>query len=102
MATATALRPVAHPAHPEFTVEPLHVDVETATTVVCDALPGVSATATAEGVKVRTTGGTLLAILTGDQPQAPGVELHYRVAPASDTATRKARKLHEALAAYAD
>jgi len=101
MATPSTLLPAESTVHPEFTVEPLHVDVETATQVVRDALPGVGATATAEGVKFRTTDGTLIAILTGDRPDEPGVELHYRVAPASDTATRKARKLRQALEPYA-
>jgi hypothetical protein len=100
MATTSSLVTCGGIEHPEFAVEPLRVDGETARAVVLDALDGLSATGTDEGIKVRTTDGTLIAILTNERPDEPSVELHYRIAPVSETATRKAGKLCGALRPY--
>jgi len=101
MATTSTLLPTAGTAHSEFSTVPLHLDLATATDLVHDALNGVTTTEADEGVKVRTTDGMLIAILTGDDPDEPTVELHYRIAPPSGVATLKARKLSRAFAPYA-
>ena len=88
--------------YPEFTTEPLALDAETATEIVLERLEGVTATETDEGIKFRTTGGMLIAILTGTHYEEPGVDLHYRTAPASETATLKARRLWRTLESYAE
>lgn len=84
----------------EFTTEHLGIDVETAIDVVHGTLGGITATETESGVKLRTMDGMLLAILT-DSPVEPSIQLHYRTAPASETATLKARKLWRALEPHA-
>lgn len=88
--------------HPEFTTEQLALDAETAIEHVHEELKGVTATETDEGIKFRTTDGSLLAILTGTHYEEPAVELHYRTAPPSDTATLKAARLWRALEPYAE
>lgn len=82
---------------PAFTTEQLTVDVERATEVVCDTLKGLTATDTGEGITFRTTDGMLVAVLSGGQT----AELHYRTAPASESATLKARRAWRALKPYA-
>lgn len=94
--------PRESPVHEGFATETLALDAERAREVVCDELKGVTATETAEGIKFRTTDGTLIAVLTGTHCEEPAVELHYRTEPASETATLKARRLRGALSPYAD
>ncbi|MFB6130758.1 MAG: hypothetical protein ABEJ28_08065 [Salinigranum sp.] len=100
--TPSALVPKANVEHPEFTTEGLTLDVESARDLICATLGGVTATDTADGVKFRTSDGSLVAILTGTHYEAPAVELHYRTAPPSESATLKARKVWRALKPYAD
>ncbi len=76
--------------------------MEAATEIILEALKGVSATETEEGIKFRTMDGMLIAILTGTHYEEPAVKLHYRTAPASETATLKARRLWRALESYAE
>lgn len=85
--------------HPEFTTERLALDAERATELIREAVKGVSATETPEGTKFRTRRGMLLAILTDHES---GVDLHYRTAPASESATLKARRIWRALRPYAE
>jgi hypothetical protein len=85
----------------EFTTERLALEVEEARELICETLSGVTATETDDGIKFRTTDGSLIAILTGTHYEDPAVELHYRTAPASETETIKARKLWRALEPYA-
>jgi len=88
--------------HPEFTSARLRLDVETAEELICETLSSISATETDEGIKFRTSDGMLIAILTGTHYEDPAVELHYRTAPASETATLKARRLMRALGPYTE
>lgn len=88
--------------HPEFTSERLALDADRARELVGETLGNVTATDTDEGVRFRTTDGTLIAILTGTHYEEPAVELHYRTAPASETATLKARRLWRAMEPYAE
>ncbi|MFB6136542.1 MAG: hypothetical protein ABEJ04_07255 [Halobacteriaceae archaeon] len=83
---------------PEFETKRLHIDAARAREVVGDTLSGVTATETAEGVKFRTTDGSLIAVLT--DAEDGGVEVHYRTAPASSAGTRKGRRLWRALEPY--
>jgi hypothetical protein len=83
----------------EFTTEALTIDTETAIEIIMDTLGGVTATRTEAGVKLRSMDGMLLAILAAGADDSP-VEVHYRTAPASETATLKARKLWRALEPY--
>ena len=101
MATPSPPAPGEDNAHPEFTTERLRIDADTATEVVLEALGGVSATDTDEGIKFRTTDGSLIAILTGTHYEEADVDLHYRNAPPSETATLKARKLWRVLDEFA-
>lgn len=89
----------ARPLHPEFTRVRIALDPETALEHICAGLKGITATETDAGIKVRTTRGRLLAVLV---PDAEGLELHYRTAPAANTATLKARKLRQTVDAYAE
>ena len=100
MDTTSTLIPVEDMKHSEFTTERLRLNVETATEIIRETLKGISATETDEGIKFRTMDGMLIAILTGTHYEDPAVELHYRTAPASETATLKARKLWRALESY--
>lgn len=77
--------------HPTFASERIPLDVATATERVVDALGGVTATETNEGVRFRTLDGTLLAVLS--ETEDGSAELQYRTAPPSETATLKARRL---------
>ncbi len=100
--TTSAPVPKEHVEHSEFTTESLALTVEMARELVCETLRGVTATETDEGIKFRTPGGTLIAILTGAHYEDPAVQIHYRTAPASETATLKARRLWRALEPYAE
>ena len=83
---------------PEFTAVPLTVDAAEARDRVQRSLKGLSATETENGIKLRTTGGMLVAVV-GDRSGSDEAEaeLAYRTAPPSELATRKGRKVFEAL-----
>ena len=87
----------------EFTTIDLTLDEEQATEIIHSTLKGLRATTTDEGLKFRTTGGRLVALLRQPLDPSPGTgsQLAYRTAPASSAATRKARKLGTALDPYA-
>lgn len=92
-----ALVPAERPVHPEFATEHLAIDAERVTTVVHDTVENVTATDTAEGRKFRATDGTLLAILRPAGTGTAAVDFHYRTAPPTATATRRARAMARAL-----
>lgn len=99
--TPSAAVPAEIAKNPAFAAERLSLDVDSATDVIRRTIKGVSATETDEGVKFRTPDGMLVAFLTGTHYEDPAVELHYRTAPASDTATLKAHRIWKALEQYA-
>lgn len=99
--TTAALVPTERPVHPEFTTEHLNVDLERATAVVDRTVRNLTATETPEGRTFRTPAGRLVAILAESTREAGTVDLHYRTAPASATATLKARTLARALRPFA-
>jgi hypothetical protein len=84
---------------PEFDRVLLTADVDSAVTLATERVKGLATTETDEGVKFRTTDGTLVAIVdaTTDGPAAAQSTLSYRTGPASSDATRKARRLWAAL-----
>lgn len=84
---------------PEFESLDLDVDAGEARRHVEDAVKGLSRSETEEGVRYRTTDGTLVAIVGPRQTGSGDVRarLAYRTAPASESATRKASKIREAL-----
>jgi hypothetical protein len=91
------------PSHvrPEF--DSIHLDVDAAETRwhVEQTVRGLVASETDEGVRYRTRGGTLVAVVAQGQEAEPDrSELAYRVAPASEPATRKASKIRDALTEY--
>lgn len=99
--TASAAVPEEYRENPSFATERLSLDVAAVTDVIHRTLRGISTTETPDGVKFRTSDGMLIAYLSGTDDEASPVELHYRTAPASDTATLKARRLRRALEQYA-
>lgn len=84
---------------PEFTTERLALDAAAATELICDAVGGVTATETPGGTKFRTQSGMLIAIVT--EADEGTVDLQYRTAPASASATLKARRLWRSMRPYA-
>jgi len=89
-------------SRPEFETVDLDVAVEDARRTIQDTVRGLSETETDEGLTYRTRDGMLVAIL-GPRPSGSGdvkASLAYRTEPATDGATRKARKLREALASH--
>lgn len=87
------------PEHPEFSTVVLTLDRETALDRICEELKGIALNESAEGTKIRTTRGDLLAIVE-DERSGDGSILHYRTAPASETTTLKARKIWRTLDAF--
>lgn len=98
----STLGPGEEVEHPEFTTDRIALDLETAIDEICETLKGVTPTETDEGVKCRTTDGMLIAILTQVEGEDEAVDLYYRTAPESETATLKARRLGRALEPYAE
>jgi len=88
---------------PEFESIALDVDADEAGRYVDDAVKGLSTSKTDEGVKYRTTNGMLVAILGPGRAGSGGetTRLAYRTEPASESATRKAGKIRDALDPHA-
>jgi hypothetical protein len=87
---------------PEFEVLDLNIGVDEAHQYVDDAVKGLTTAESPEGRKYRTHDGRLVAIL-GDRSTDSGerkAALARRTAPLSASATRKARKIQDALAAH--
>jgi hypothetical protein len=86
---------------PEFETVALSIDVDEVRDRVHGTLKGLNATETADGIKFRTTGGTLIAVVGERSGNGEAEsELAYRAAPAAQTATRKGRKVYETLEPY--
>ena len=87
---------------PEFDVMALDIGVDEAHQHIQDAVKGLTEAASAEGLRYRTHDGRLVAILaeaasgTADE----SATLAHRTAPLSESATRKARKIHDALESH--
>lgn len=87
---------------PEFESVELDVSVDEANRHIEDVVAGLTTAESPEGVKFRTRGGTLVAIV-GQRFSGSGdvkAELAYRTNPASELATRKATRIYETLEPY--
>jgi hypothetical protein len=90
-------------SRPEFETVDLDVAVDDVHRRIAKTVKGLRAAETDEGTKYRTTDGMLVAIV-GPRPSGSGdtrAQLAYRTAPPSESATRKAAKVSEALAEHA-
>jgi len=96
------LVPAGESSRPEFRT--VHVSIEPSAAVdrICGRLKGCVATETPTEITIRTTRGELLATLKPGQGEDGGSILQYRTAPASQTATLKARSLWRALEPFAE
>jgi len=87
-------------SRPEFETADLDVGVAEADRTIEEAMKGLATSEADHGRNYRTTDGMLVAVLA-PRPSGSGdvkATLAYRTAPAADAATRKARRLAEALA----
>jgi len=86
----------------EFSEAHLTIDRGTAADVVHSTIAGLTETTSDRVTKIRTVEGTLVAVLTDYalSSGALGTTIEYRTAPASISATRKARKIWRALEPY--
>lgn len=90
------------PDRPEFATIDLDLPIEDAHGEIDETIAGLYASETEEGLKVRTVNGILVATLekhsagSGDAKSA----LAYRTEPELVPATRKARKIRDALAPH--
>lgn len=88
-------------ARPEFESVHLDIDADETHRHIADAIKGLAASETDEGVNYRTLDGMLVAVV-GDRNTDDGerATLAFRTAPASVAATRKATRILEALEGY--
>jgi hypothetical protein len=86
----------AQAERPEFEAVELTLALPEATAQVHETVEGLYATDTDEGIRFRSFDGMLVAVL--DETDGT-VLLYYRTEPATESATRKARKLRAALTA---
>ncbi|WP_458209770.1 hypothetical protein [Haladaptatus sp. NG-SE-30] len=87
---------------PEFETVQLAIEPNEAHELVQQTLKGLRASDTESGILLRTSHGMLVAIL--DEHSTPSeeqqTELAYRVAPLSESATRKGKKVFEILESH--
>ena len=83
---------------PEFGSIELGIGAEETDDHIEETIKGLATSEAEEGVLYRTRDGMLVAIVS---PSDDGATLAYRTAPPSESATRKASKLLEALRPYA-
>ena len=94
MATPEEIR-----TRPEFETVDMDIDVDEAKAMIDDTIKGLTASETDAGTKYRTRDGMLVAII-GPRPTGSGdtkATLAYRTDPPMELASRKGRKLFEAL-----
>ena len=87
---------------PEFESVDLDVDAAETHRYIEETIKGLATSDTDEGVKYRTRGGMLVAIVEAPPEEGGEVQskLAYRTKPASESATRKASKIVEALGTH--
>jgi hypothetical protein len=87
---------------PEFDTVHLAIEPEQAQELVQQTLKGLRSSVTEDGILLRSSDGMLVAILRGDSPsdEQHRTELAYRVAPPSELATRKGKKVFESLESH--
>lgn len=82
---------------PEFERLLLSISVEETLETIHDTITGLHAASTESGATIRTTDGRLVAIVQEGDSDTAETRFHYRVAPRSESMTRKAGKLKGAL-----
>jgi hypothetical protein len=90
-------------SRPEFETVDLDVGVDEIDRTIREAIKGLAVAEAEHGRRYRTTGGMLVAVVA-PRPSGSGdtmATLAYRTAPASESATRKARKVSEAVRDHA-
>lgn len=89
-------------SRPEFEIVDLDVGVEATDRRIGEAIKGLVTSDVEHGRKYRTMRGTLVAVVASRPADGDGAKaaLAYRTAPPSESATRKASKVFEAVQAH--
>jgi hypothetical protein len=87
---------------PEFDTVQLTIEPEEAQEIVQQTLKGLRSSVTEDGILLRSQDGMLVAILRDTSPsdEQQRTELAYRVAPPSELATRKGKKVFTSLTSH--
>ncbi|WP_266080688.1 hypothetical protein [Haladaptatus caseinilyticus] len=87
---------------PEFDTVQLTIEPAEAQELVDQSLKGLRSSVTEDGIFLRSSDGMLVAILRDDSrnDEQHRTELAYRVAPPSELATRKGKKIFESLESH--
>ncbi len=87
---------------PEFDTVHLAIEPEQAQELVQQTLKGLRSSVTEDGILLRSSAGMLVAILRDDSSsdEQHRTELAYRVAPPSELATRRGKKVFESLESH--
>jgi hypothetical protein len=86
---------------PEFDTVQLTIEPNEAQELIEQSLKGLGSSVTEDGILLRSSDGMLVAILRDNSPSDEyRTELAYRVAPPSELATRRGKKIFESLESY--
>jgi hypothetical protein len=87
---------------PEFDTVQLTIGPEEAQELVRETLKGLRSSVTEDEILLRSSAGMLVAIFRVNSPsdEQQRTELAYRVAPPSELATRKGKKVFESLESH--
>jgi hypothetical protein len=87
---------------PEFDTVQLTIEPKEAQELIEQSLKGLRSSVTEDGILLRSSDGMLVAILRDDSPsdEQHRTELAYRVAPPSELATRRGKKVFESVESH--
>ena len=87
---------------PEFDTVQLTIEPAEAQELVQQTLKGLRSSVTENGILLRSSDGMLVAIFRDDSPsdEQHRTELMYRVAPPSELATRRGKKVFESFESH--
>ena len=87
---------------PEFDTVQLTIEPTEAQELIEQSLKGLRSSVTEDGILLRSSDGMLVAILRGDSStdEQHRTELAYRIAPPSELATRRGKKVFESLESH--
>jgi hypothetical protein len=87
---------------PEFDTVQLTIEPKKAQELIEQSLKGLRSSITEDGILLRSSAGMLVAILRDNLPsdEQYRTELAYRVAPPSELATRRGKKVFETLESH--
>ncbi|GAA0241571.1 hypothetical protein ACFFQF_29925 [Haladaptatus pallidirubidus] len=87
---------------PEFDTVQLTIEPKEAQELIEQSLKGLQSSVTEDGILLRSSDGMLVAILHDGSPtdEQRRTELAYRVAPPSELATRRGKKIFETLESH--